>query len=131
MPICASVQVFGDVYIRWVWTSVSLGAELRRIEVRTISSCCALLTFSMAFRAVLRRSLLDLDDNCRVGRVLSQSSNGHAGVTRTPLGALKCVTTFVHFSFFRAFLTFLWCFLGVSRDLVSFGSLLHELSQPG
>ena len=49
----------------------SLGAELMRNEVRTISLCWALLRFWVAFRAVFRRSLLNLHDNCRVVCVLS------------------------------------------------------------
>ena len=65
----------------------SIGAELRRNEVRTISLFWALLTFWVDFRVVLRRSLLYLHANCTVECVMSQSSPSYITVAQSPLGA--------------------------------------------
>ena len=78
---------------------------------------------------MLRRTLLDLDDKFRAGRVLSQSSTCHIAVAQPPLGAaftyddVRTLFTMTH-TFGTSF-----GFLGVSQDLFSFGSLLYELSQ--
>ena len=107
----------------------SLGAELRRNEVRTISLFWALLTFWVDFRVVLRRSLLYLHANCTVECVMSQSSPSYITVAQSPLGALQLRTDvrtqFITFAKFWLFLVFSHCQL----DLVSFGSLLYEFSQ--
>ena len=65
----------------------SLGAELRRNEVRTISLFWALLTFWVDFRVVLRRSLLYLHASCNFECVVSQSSPSYITVDQSPLGA--------------------------------------------
>ena len=80
------------------------------------------------FRVVLRRSLLDLDDNCRVGRVVSQSSIGCRRCSNSFV-LRNYATPFEHCSHLRILLMILLFFLGVSRDIVPFGSLLYAFSQ--
>ena len=87
----------------------SLGAELRRNEVRTISLFWALLTF-WDFCVVLRRSLLYLHANCNFECLVSQSSPSYITVAQSPLDAPQLRnavrTQFITFANF-------WLFPGV------------------